>query len=87
MRSELIVGILEIETRRGKKTDERENEWRERMNENIEEELVQCKKIKVNKVIQNIFMVSPKKCIKVDFIPNNCSRNRSEALKSRFLAL
>ena len=30
------------------------------MNENIEEELVQCKKIKVNKVIQNIFMVSPR---------------------------
>lgn len=27
------------------------------MNENIEEELVQCKKIKVNKVISNIFMV------------------------------
>ena len=57
-RSELIVGILEIETRRGKKTDERKTNGESRMNENIEEELVQCKKIKVNKVISNIFMVS-----------------------------
>ena len=56
-RSELIVGILEIETRRGKKTDERKTNGESRMNENIEEELVQCKKIKVNKVISNIFMV------------------------------
>ena len=54
--------------KRQKKRTREKNEWRERMNENIEEELVQCKKIKVNKVIQNLFMVSPKKSKKIDFI-------------------